>query len=148
MIHPAPIASIRPNPAVMLPEATFFAAAPVLLLLFPAIPLETGLVVDLVEVLDRRVLAVVLGCTVTTVVPASVVSSADVLVVEVEDVDTPVPDEGTELDPPVDPDPVPLVAELLLPEPELALPSPPETMRPVPHGIADPSGCVCSGAAT
>lgn len=121
-----------------------------LLLLFPAIPLETGDVEILVEVEELALLAVVLGCTVTTVVPASVVSSADVLD---DGVDALLPDEPAELDEPVDPvplldpAPLPLGVELLV-EPVSAVPSPPDRIRPVPHGIADPSGCVCCGGST
>jgi hypothetical protein len=44
----------------------------------------------------------------------------------------------------------PLVLLLLepLPLPLSAVPSPPERIEPVPHGMACPSGCVASGAAT
>lgn len=74
-----------------------------------------------------------------------------------EDTTAPPPDgDGAELVPaaldaelmPADVEPGETAPELEPdPDPEL-VPSPPETMRPVPQGIADPSGCDCCGAGT
>lgn len=142
----------------MLPCCTFLPAAPVVLLLllpFPIIPLETpGAFEEVVRVLEafgNLVVPVVPGCTVTMVVSASVVSPPVVLEPDVEDEGDVTPELGEDgaLDPPVEP--FVLLLPLLLLEPlplPLPLPSPPDTIRPVPQGIADPSGCVCSGAGT
>lgn len=140
----------------MLPWLAFLDAEPVLLLLFAAIPLDTDELDVRTEVEDTRPMAVVLGWTVMTVVSASngALELAD------EDANAPPPDaDGAELvaaslnaeSMPADVEPRETAPELEPdpdPDPELAVPSPPETIRPVPQGIAAPSGCDCCGAGT
>lgn len=163
MIHPADTASINPSPAIMFPLTCFaLVAAPVLLLLpfaFPPIALLTPVLDDdeapAALVFER--VAEVLGCTVTTVVSASVLAS--VLEAPVDeaaalleplgvDAEAPFPDDEEPADVVLDEDELPPLLPPPVDDPESAVPSPPEIIVPVPHGIFSPVGCVCSGAAT
>lgn len=107
----------------------------------------------------ERVAAEVLGCTVTTVVSASVLASVLEAPVDEEEAAALLEPLGVDAEAPPFPDdeePADVVlddeGELPPPppddDPESAVPSPPEIILPVPHGIFSPVGCVCSGAAT
>lgn len=147
---PATSANTIPRPAAIFPLTFNDEAAPVLLLFpfaFPPIALLTP--ADEVVPVERVLLILVVD-------EAADVGSAEVIASVVESLSAEVAEvllllDGTE-DGEDEPEPV---LELLLPPPVVLLllppldvPSPPETILPVPQGIASPLGCVALGGST
>lgn len=149
MIQPAETARINPRPFIMLPLICEVVAAPVLLLFpfaFPPMALLTPKLEEAPLAEESAVVLESVGCTVMTVVSASSVLLEELSsLVELDGRDEDDEGDDDEEEEDDEPDVVLLLLPLLLPPedeplPESAVPSPPETSLPVPHGIFSPVG--------